>query len=137
MRGQRMMSTSHEPLATTFIIPTGLPGPSGGSRYNKALIRALEAAGCSVSVCGVPGPWPRPEARDLERLRAALAGREQVVVDGLIASSAPDEIQAAAASGTRVHVLFTCRCSLMAPCRPMAAGGRQPWNDGPCSRHTP
>ena len=106
MRGQRMMSTSHEPLATTFIIPTGLPGPSGGSRYNKALIRALEAAGCSVSVCGVPGPWPRPEARDLERLRAALAGREQVVVDGLIASSAPDEIQAAAASGTRVHVLF-------------------------------
>ena len=96
MRGQRMMSTSHEPLATTFIIPTGLPGPSGGSRYNKALIRALEAAGCSVSVCGVPGPWPRPEARDLERLRAALAGREQVVVDGLIASSAPDEIQAAA-----------------------------------------
>lgn len=101
-----MTPTSTDADGTTFLVPAGLPGPSGGSRYNEAVIRALEDAGHPVSICTVPGQWPWPNAQDLAALRAALAGRSQVVIDGLIASAAPTEIQAATVAGTRVHVLF-------------------------------
>ncbi|TFI50712.1 hypothetical protein E4A41_00025 [Micrococcus endophyticus] len=60
-----------------------------------------------------------------------------MVVDGLIASSAPDEIQAAAASGTRVHVLFHLSLLVDGAVPPDGSGRAAAWNDGPCSRHTP
>lgn len=106
MPGHPMMSTSGEPRETTFVVPAGLTGPSGGTAYNEALTRALRAAGGTVSVCGVGGRWPRPGQSDLHELRATLAGRAQVVLDGIIASAAPAEVEAAVAGGTRVHVLF-------------------------------
>lgn len=106
MPGHPMTSTSGDRLATTFVVPADLPGPSGGTRYNEALTRALAAAGRSVSVCGVEGRWPRPGQAGLRALHATLAGRPQVVIDGIIASAAPAELEAAVAAGTRVHVLF-------------------------------
>lgn len=115
MPGPPMTSPSTEPAGTTFLLPAGLPGPSGGTRYNEALVRALEALGHRVEVRAIPGSWPRPEARDLAAVRAALTGRSQVVIDGLIASAAPAEIQAAAAAGTRVYILF--HLSLLAESR--------------------
>lgn len=87
------------------MVPTDLPGPSGGSNYNDALARALRAGGHPVAVLGVPGPWPRPRAPDRAALAAALRGRPRVVLDGIIGSACPAEIAAAEAAGTRVHVL--------------------------------
>lgn len=109
-----MTSTSADPAGTVFIVPGDLPGPSGGSRYNEALARALEATGHPLVVVEVPGPWPRPRAKDMAALDAALASRPQAVVDGLIASAAPAQIQRAASRGVRVHILF--HLSLAADC---------------------
>ncbi|MGO2533902.1 glycosyltransferase family 4 protein [Arthrobacter rhombi] len=101
-----MTSTSTEGAGTTFLIPAALAGPSGGSRFNECLVNALEAIGHPVCILGVPGSWPRPGDADLLALGTALAGRSQVVIDGLMASAAPEEIRAAVAAGTRVHILF-------------------------------
>jgi len=67
--------------------------PSGGNTYDRRVCRGLAALGWTVHEHAVPGPWPAADAEG----RAALArtvGRipdgATVLLDGLIASTAPE-----------------------------------------------
>lgn len=102
------MSTSAEsklPVECAFLVPRDLPGPSGGTRYNNEVIAALLDAGHRVQVHKVPGAWPRPTASDRVSLRQVMLGYPQVVVDGIMALAAPEEVEAAVRHGSRVHIL--------------------------------
>jgi glycosyltransferase involved in cell wall biosynthesis len=67
--------------------------PSGGNTYDRRLCDGLRAVGWSVREHAVPGGWPRPGASDrarLARLLAGLPGGAVVLLDGLVASVAPE-----------------------------------------------
>ena len=88
-------------MNTLYVI---LPGdiddtsvPSGGNTYDRRIIRALTAAGWTVWEHAVPGSWPRPAPAERAGLAARLAtvgDNDLVLVDGLVASAAPDELAA-------------------------------------------
>jgi glycosyltransferase involved in cell wall biosynthesis len=88
-----------------FLVPADLAGPSGGNTYNTELARELAAAGACVETVGVPGNWPSLDQRQGQAVAAAMAGRDAVLIDGLMASCAPEAIRSAAAHGMRVFVL--------------------------------
>jgi glycosyltransferase involved in cell wall biosynthesis len=69
--------------------------PSGGNGYDRRVCRGLAAAGWIVREHPVPGGWPRPtpeERADLAARLAAVADNDLVLVDGLVASAAPDAL---------------------------------------------
>jgi glycosyltransferase involved in cell wall biosynthesis len=82
--------------AVHVVVPEGIDDPArptGGNAYDRRVCDGLAEAGWSVRVHAVPGSWPRPGAA----AHAALAGViEQiadgavVLLDGLVASTAPD-----------------------------------------------
>jgi glycosyltransferase involved in cell wall biosynthesis len=79
--------------------------PSGGNVYDRHLCRGLTSLRWSVHEHAVPGFWPRPDAASL----AALAGVLQripddavVLLDGLVASTAPEVLVAQA---RRLHLV--------------------------------
>ncbi len=82
--------------AVHVVVPAGIDDParpSGGNAYDRRVCRGLTALGWSVHEHAVPGCWPRPDAAAY----AALAGVVEqipedavVLLDGLIASTAPD-----------------------------------------------
>ena len=82
--------------AVHFVIPDGIDDrarASGGNAYDRHLCRGLTSIGWSVHEHAVPGCWPRPDAASF----AALDGVVQqipddavVLLDGLVASTAPD-----------------------------------------------
>ena len=86
--------------AVHFVIPDGIDDrarASGGNAYNRHLCRGLTSIGWSVHEHAVPGCWPRPDAASF----AALDGVVQqipddavVLLDGLVASTAPDVLLA-------------------------------------------
>lgn len=84
------MSTVH------FIVPAGIDDParpSGGNAYDGRIARGLAETGWTVHVHEVPGSWPRPDARSLAALSAAVRGISAgalVLLDGLVASPAPE-----------------------------------------------
>ncbi len=88
-----------------FLVPRDLPGPSGGTHYNTAVIAALRALGHSVRVLAVPGAWPHPRDEDRRALMAAMSGPHPVVVDGIVALAEAGAVQSAVESGARVHIL--------------------------------
>jgi glycosyltransferase involved in cell wall biosynthesis len=97
-----------------LVVPAPWDAVSGGSAYDRELAGALRAAGAVVEVEVVDGAWPVPSPADRRALArvlrpAAGAGgadeRADVVVDGLVAAAAPDEVAGAVAAGVRVHVL--------------------------------
>lgn len=104
-RGWAMTAAAEPGARRAFLVPGALTGPSGGSRYNDRLLSGLRAAGLAVSEDRVPGAWPRPAAEDRRALETALRRYDDVVVDGLIASAAPEEIARARAQGVRVTAL--------------------------------
>lgn len=111
MRGCRTVWISPDRRArtaasVTVLTPADLPGPSGGSVYDQALCREARSRGLPLVEQGVPGCWPHPTRTDRRAFEAALAGRDHVLVDGIIAAAAPEEIAAASRAGTRVDVLF-------------------------------
>lgn len=66
--------------------------PSGGNTYDRRICRGLAAGGWSVHEHPVPGDWPRPDPAALDGLTSVLAGLADgsvVLLDGLIASAAP------------------------------------------------
>lgn len=79
-----------------FIVPEGIADParpSGGNAYDRRVCRGLKAAGWTVHVHEVSGTWPMPDARSHAALATALSGipdRALVLVDGLVASPAPE-----------------------------------------------
>jgi len=79
-----------------FVVPDGIydpARPTGGNTYDRQLCRGLTAIGWSVYEHAVPGPWPRRDPAALDSLDAALERIPDdavVLVDGLVASSAPE-----------------------------------------------
>ena len=77
------------------VLPGGVDDtdrPSGGNAYDRRLCRELTASGWWVREHPVPGSWPTPAPDDLARLAAVVTGVPDgalVLVDGLVASSAP------------------------------------------------
>jgi glycosyltransferase involved in cell wall biosynthesis len=92
------------------VVPEGIDDParpSGGNTYDRRVCRGLGSIGWSVHEHAVPGRWPRPDARSRAGL-AEVIGRipddAVVLVDGLIASTAP-EVLVPEASRLRLVVL--------------------------------
>jgi glycosyltransferase involved in cell wall biosynthesis len=85
-----------------FVVPDGIDDPerpSGGNVYDRRVSRGLAALGWTVHEHAVPGDWPRPGAAARAALDAAVAAVPDgslMLIDGLIASTAPDELVPAA-----------------------------------------
>lgn len=96
-----------------FVVPDrGGLGPSGGDRYDAAVVAAWRAAGHSVEVVPLPGSWPWPGEADLAALGRALEADDTrpggtVLVDGLVAGAAPGQIEAAADRGRLVVLVHS------------------------------
>jgi glycosyltransferase involved in cell wall biosynthesis len=81
-----------------FIVPAGIDDqtrPSGGNAYDRRIARGLAAAGWTVHLHEVPGSWPWPDAQSLGFLAAAvgeISDHALVLLDGLVASSAPEVV---------------------------------------------
>lgn len=69
--------------------------PSGGNTYDRRVAAGLRALGWTVREHLLPGTWPQPEEPQLATLAQVLADLPRgaaLLVDGLIASCAPDVI---------------------------------------------
>ena len=69
--------------------------PSGGNTYDRRVCRGLAAVGWSVREHAVPGDWPRPGPAGhaaLVRAVRRIPDAAVVLVDGLIASAAPEAL---------------------------------------------
>ena len=92
------------------VVPDGIDDPqrpSGGNRYDRRLLDELAILGWTVREHPVLGAWPHPDDRALAALHATMAqiaDRTPVLLDGLIASTAP-EILAPQARRVRQVVL--------------------------------
>jgi glycosyltransferase involved in cell wall biosynthesis len=79
-------------------VPEGIDDParpSGGNTYDRQICRELAARGWTVREQAVAGPWPRRSVVGLAALAGALARMPEgalVLVDGLIASAAPETL---------------------------------------------
>ena len=93
-----------------FVVPDGIDDPkrpSGGNAYDRRLSDGLRALGFDVPEHGVAGRWPEPDAPARAALEAVIAGLPDgavALVDGLIASTAP-EVLVPAARRLRLVVL--------------------------------
>jgi glycosyltransferase involved in cell wall biosynthesis len=82
--------------AVHFVVPHGIDDPrrpSGGNTYDRRLCRELASVGWSVCEHAVPGDWPRPDAASFEALDRVVRGLPDdaaVLLDGLVASTAPE-----------------------------------------------
>jgi glycosyltransferase involved in cell wall biosynthesis len=80
------------------IVPEGIDDParpSGGNTYDRRVCRGLAGLGWAVYEHAVPGAWPRPgEAAHAALARAVrrIPDGAVVLLDGLIASTAPDTL---------------------------------------------
>jgi glycosyltransferase involved in cell wall biosynthesis len=83
-----------------LVVPDRPPeAPSGGDRYDAALASALTRRGVEVDVARMGGGWPWPTAAERRRLGEVLSdGDGPALVDGLVASSSPEETTACAAA---------------------------------------
>jgi glycosyltransferase involved in cell wall biosynthesis len=78
------------------VVPDGIddPGrPSGGNAYDRHVCRGLASIGWSVHEHAVPGFWWKPNSASFAALGSAvqeLPDDALVLIDGLIASTAPD-----------------------------------------------
>jgi glycosyltransferase involved in cell wall biosynthesis len=83
------MSTVH------VVVPDGISDPtrsSGGNSYDRRICDELGATGWQVHEHAVPGSWPWPAGaaeRALNRTIDAIPDGGSVLIDGLIASTAP------------------------------------------------
>lgn len=93
-----------------FVVPDGIDDParpSGGNTYDRYLLRELGGRGWTAHECPVAGFWDRPGAASFAALDATLRqipDEAVVLLDGLIASTAP-EVLVPAASRLRLVVL--------------------------------
>ncbi len=96
------------PGAVHLIVPEGIcdpTRPSGGNLYDLRISGGLAGLGWSVRLREVPGGWPVPDTPALAALSTALADVADggvVLIDGLIASAAPQVLVPEAARITLV-----------------------------------
>lgn len=87
------MSTVH------FVVPDGIDDPArptGGNTYDRNLFRGLTAIGWSVHRHAVAGFWSEPEPASFAALEDAvrrIPDGAVVLLDGLIASTAPEVLE--------------------------------------------
>jgi glycosyltransferase involved in cell wall biosynthesis len=80
------------------IVPEGIDDParpSGGNTYDRRVCRELAALGWAVREHAIAGAWPRPgDAAHAALARAVgrIPARAVVLLDGLIASTAPETL---------------------------------------------
>ena len=80
------------------VVPEGVDDPtrpSGGNTYDLRVCRGLATLGWSVTIHAMPGGWPEREPSallGLDVLLESVADHELVLVDGLIASTAPEKL---------------------------------------------
>jgi glycosyltransferase involved in cell wall biosynthesis len=92
------------------VVPEGIDDParpSGGNIFDRRVCRGLAASGWTVYVHEVPGSWPRPDGVSYAALADAVSRIPDgavVLVDGLVASPAP-EVLVPAADRLRLVVL--------------------------------
>ncbi|MBD3898289.1 glycosyltransferase family 4 protein [Halomonas sp. ML-15] len=83
---------------TLCLIVAGDPGQlTGGYVYDARIVAALEARGWQVSVVGLAGRFPDPDAQARDALETALAAQpddSRVVIDGLAMGGLPEVVQA-------------------------------------------
>jgi glycosyltransferase involved in cell wall biosynthesis len=78
------------------VVPEGIDDParpSGGNLYDRRVCRELAALGWAVHEHPIPGAWPRASPAGHAALARAVAGIPDgavVLLDGLIASAAPE-----------------------------------------------
>ena len=95
-----------------LVVPGNVLHNSGGNVYNAALTSRLIALGAEVNTYGADGEWPIGSEEDRRRfgsLLSELASTDPAavtIVDGLVASGAPEEMEHAAAKGRPVWVLL-------------------------------
>lgn len=95
-----------------LVVPGNVLHNSGGNVYNAALTKRLIALGAEVDTYRVDGEWPIGSEEDRRRfgsLLSELAVEDPTavtIVDGLVASGAPEEMERAAAEGRPVWVLL-------------------------------
>jgi glycosyltransferase involved in cell wall biosynthesis len=100
MPGPGTSSTS-EPAGLALVTWSNT-APTGGNVYNTELVGALCALGVDTVLRTVDGSWPGGSADDHRRLAGALSAGRLNLVDGIVASGAPEVVRAAA---SRVAVL--------------------------------
>jgi len=82
------------------VVPEGIDDParpSGGNVYDRQVCRGLAALGWAVHEHAVPGAWPRAGEAGHTALARAVGGipdDAMVLLDGLIASTAPEALAA-------------------------------------------
>lgn len=85
-----------------FVVPDGIDDPArptGGNTYDRNLSRELGSSGWSVVEHPVSGFWSRPDAESVAALDGALRRIPDgglVLLDGIVASRAPEALVAAA-----------------------------------------
>jgi glycosyltransferase involved in cell wall biosynthesis len=96
--------------AVDFIVPAGIEDPnrpSGGNAYDRRIASGLSATGWTLRLHEVPGSWPEADAQSLDTLASVVGGIPDgnlVLLDGLVASAAP-EVLVAEAGRLRLLVL--------------------------------
>ena len=81
------------------VVPEGIDDParcSGGNAYDRQVCRGLAALGWTVHEHPIAGGWPRPDAAAhaaLARAVRRIPDGAVVLLDGLIASAAPEALQ--------------------------------------------
>lgn len=97
-----MSAPKHGARAVHVVLPQAvadLTRPSGGNAYDARVCCELSADGWAVTEHLVSGSWPQPTAADLTGLGAGLDAvplGATVLVDGLLASAAPEQLRRAA-----------------------------------------
>lgn len=92
-------------MSFTFVIPAGLPGPSGGSVYNRSMLRALKELGENVHQQDISGLWPDSGRQAHTELASGLVPEGNYLLDGIIGLAVPEILAAAQAAGSRIHIL--------------------------------
>jgi glycosyltransferase involved in cell wall biosynthesis len=92
----RTAAVSSRGLQIDIVVPEGIDDParpSGGNAYDRRIYRELTARGWRVREHAVSGSWPWPDGAAEDALARVVSGIRDgavVLVDGLIASAAPN-----------------------------------------------
>ncbi|MEO1066652.1 MAG: glycosyltransferase family 4 protein [Pseudomonadota bacterium] len=87
-------------MRVLFVIPGDIDTPTGGYRYDRAILAGWRKAGIDVGLLSLPGEYPFPTVRDVDvavEMIANLPAGDIAVVDGLAGGAAPSVMEALAA----------------------------------------
>ena len=82
-------------MRLVLAFPGDLAAPTGGYAYARRILRHLPALGVAAEPLRLPDGFPDPDADDLARTRAALAGvpaEAALLVDGLAYGALPQDL---------------------------------------------